>query len=158
MCHTIQLVVVTWVTSLGFDLCFGLSIYYGAKIKKTAQDTKGGLKTKNKKKAWLPPDSASSENGFITDDDPDPTLRDIMNAIGKLSTCVAANEEKLAATSTFMAKMQLPSASSIRVSIPTTFTATQGTGSAPGGAPPPPEKDWLPEVAETVWARMANWL
>ena len=54
--------------------------------------------------------------------------------------------------------MQLPSASSIRVFVPTTSTAIQGTGNAPGGAPPPTEKDGLPEVEESVWDRIADWL
>ena len=59
----------------------------------TAQDTEKGIRTKIK--AHTPPNPVSSE-GFITDDDPELTLRDVMSAISNLSTCVAVNDERLA--------------------------------------------------------------
>ena len=111
---------------------------------------KKGLKTKNKKKTKLPPDSASFEDDFVTDDEADPALRDIMNAIGTLSTRVAANEQRIATASTSVAEMLQPAAYLI-------CHPTRHWGH-PYRSPPPPEKDGLPEVKEAVCAWIADQL
>ena len=69
---------------------------------------KKGLKRKKKKKTQLPPAPPSSDDGFVTDNSPDPTLRDNMSAIGTISMPVATNEKRLAG---FHNSMLLPSRS-----------------------------------------------
>ena len=61
---------------------------------KRLRTPKKGVKTKNKRKAQLPPDPISPD-GFVTEED-EPTLKDVLNAIGSLATCVAANESRIA--------------------------------------------------------------
>ena len=63
------------------------------KRNKHCRTQRKGSKTKNI--AQLPPNLVASD-GPVTDEEPDPTLRDVMSAIGTLTTWVAANEERLA--------------------------------------------------------------
>ena len=65
------------------------------KPKRQCRTPKKGLQTKNKRKAQPPPHTASSDDGFVTDDDPDPTFNVIMSTIRTLATRMAANEQRL---------------------------------------------------------------
>ena len=58
----------------------------------TMETLKKRIKTNNKAQ---PPPNLVSSDGFITDEDSQPTLSDIMYAISTLSTWVAINEERL---------------------------------------------------------------
>ena len=63
------------------------------RLKKQRKTPKKGIITKNK--AQQPPNPVSSDD-FITDEDSEPTLRDVMAAIRTLSTWVAISEVRLA--------------------------------------------------------------
>ena len=78
---------------LDFDLCFRLHSTMTQKLKKKCKTLTKAFGTENK--AEPPPNPISSDSSFI-DDDPEPTLRDVMSAISNLSTRVAINEERLA--------------------------------------------------------------
>ena len=125
---------VDWPTSLGFFIrVYKTNFYHGAKIEKVSKTLKKGIKTKNK--AQPLPNPVSSD-GFITDEDSEPTLVDAMSAISTLATQVVVNEERLAS-------QPQPGASSFRVNVPT--TSTRGPGNDPEQMPPPtPERDLLP--------------
>ena len=64
---------------------------------KKPRTPKKGVKTKNKRKAQLPPDPVSPD-GFVTEDESELTLKckDFLNAIGSLATCVTADESRIA--------------------------------------------------------------
>ena len=63
------------------------------KLKPRMKPTKKGLTSRIRKGAQLPPDLLSSE------DESEPTLRDMMKALGTLTTRVTATEEKLSVSS-----------------------------------------------------------
>ena len=63
------------------------------KLKTSMKPTKKGLTIKIRKRAQPPPDLLSSE------DESEPTLRDVMKALDMLNTYVTATEEKVATSS-----------------------------------------------------------
>ena len=108
---------------------------------------KKGIRTKHK--AQPPPNPVSSD-GFITDDDPDATLRDVMTPIKTLSTQVAVNEERLVTQTQ-------QGTSSFSVNIPYTSSDTRVPENEPETVPPfPPETDALQGLEDTVRARIAE--
>ena len=118
-------------------------------MEKTAQYTKKGIRTKNK--VPLLPNPVSSD-GFVTDDDPEHTLRNVMSAISNLSTQVAINEE-------WLASQHESGASSNRVNVPSTSSDTPAPRKEPESVPPlPPKTDVLPGLEDMVRARIAKHL
>ena len=84
----------SWVTPSGFVFFWTiLSFTIGAKLKTPMKLPEKGLTTKIRKRVQLPPDLLSSE------DESEPTLRLVKKALGTLTTCVTATEEKLSASS-----------------------------------------------------------
>ena len=63
------------------------------RLKTHTKPAKKGLTTKIRKRALPPPDYLSSE------DESEPTLRDVLQALGMLTTRVTATEDKLSASS-----------------------------------------------------------
>ena len=117
------------------------------KLKTQCKISEKGIRTKNK--AQQLPNPVSSD-GFITDDDPEPTLRDVMSAISNLSKRVAINEERLAS-------QPKSGASSFRVNVPFTSSDNRVPGNEPESEPPPPpQMDALTGLEDTVRARIAN--
>ena len=64
------------------------------------------------------------------EDESDPTIGDIMHAVGTLSTNVATNEQKLATALTSIAAILQPAASAISVSVGSSSTLYKMLGSS----------------------------
>ena len=69
------------------------------KLKTWMKPTKKGLTTRIRRIAHRPQDLFSSNAGFTTEDESEPTLQDVMNALRTLTTRVAATAEKRSTSS-----------------------------------------------------------